>query len=143
MLATVEAVRQTGVRFSVDDYATSPPALGPVTAFPVTTLKIDRSFVHILGPSDELNSLVSAIVAMTERLGLQCIAQGVETPGQSRVLLQRGVTTAQGYFFSPPLFPDDVEAMMRGADPRAGMADAAGTRARTGDAIPLSQNDQG
>jgi len=143
MLATVEALRRTGVRFSVDDYGTSPSDHGPVTAFPVTTLKIDRSFVHILGPSDELNSLVSAIVAMTERLGLQCIAEGVETSGQSRVLLQRGVTTAQGYFFSPPLFPADVEAMMRGVDPRAGTVDAARTPAEPGGAIPLPQNDQG
>jgi predicted signal transduction protein with EAL and GGDEF domain len=49
---------------------------------------------------------------MADRLGLACVAEGVETSTQSRVLLQRGCTTAQGYFFSPPLLPEDVEVMM-------------------------------
>ena len=109
----------------------------------MTTLKIDQSFVQILGPSDELNALVSAIVAMTERLGLACVAEGVETSLQSRVLLQRGCTTAQGYFFSPPLFPADVERMMRGGDPRAdGVPEAVRTPATPATAIPLPPNAQ-
>ena len=57
---------------------------------------------------------------MAARLGLDCVAEGVETSMQSRVLLQRGCTTAQGYYFSPPLPAEDIEAMM--ADISAGEA---------------------
>ena len=49
---------------------------------------------------------------MAERLGLDCVAEGVETSHQSRILLQRGCTTAQGFFFSPALFPGDVSRML-------------------------------
>jgi sensor c-di-GMP phosphodiesterase-like protein len=49
---------------------------------------------------------------MAERLGLNCVAEGVETSSQSRLLMQRGCTTAQGYFFSRPLPPEEVEVMM-------------------------------
>ena len=83
-----------------------------IGSFPVSTLKIDQSFVQVLGPDGDNNALVSAIISMADRLGLDCVAEGVETSLQSRVLLQRGCTTAQGYFFSPPLPADDVERMM-------------------------------
>jgi sensor c-di-GMP phosphodiesterase-like protein len=55
---------------------------------------------------------VSAIISMAARLGMDCVAEGVETSVQNRVLLQRGCTTAQGYFFSPPLPASDIEVMM-------------------------------
>ena len=82
----------------------------------------------MLGPDGDENSLVSAIISMADRLGLDCVAEGVETSTQSRVLLQRGCTTAQGYFFSPPLPPEDIEALMD--DHRPGTTDpvAAGRR---------------
>jgi EAL domain-containing protein (putative c-di-GMP-specific phosphodiesterase class I) len=68
--------------------------------------------VQVLGPDSENNSLVSAIISMAARLGLDCVAEGVESSAQSRVLLQRGCRTAQGYYFSPPLPATDVELMM-------------------------------
>ena len=68
----------------------------------------------MLGPDGDNNALVSAIISMADRLGLDCVAEGVETSLQSRVLLQRGCTTAQGYFFSPPLPAADIEKMMAG-----------------------------
>jgi diguanylate cyclase (GGDEF)-like protein len=108
----IERLRRLGVRFSIDDFGTGRSSLSRIGSFPVSTIKIDQSFIQVLGPDTEKNSLVSAIVSMADRLGLACVAEGVETSLQSRVLLQRGCTTAQGYFFSPPLLPDDVETMM-------------------------------
>ena len=64
---------------------------------------------------------------VADRLGLDCIAEGVETSVQSRVLLQRGCTTAQGYFFSPPLAPQDVETMMADIAATDGPSEADGT----------------
>jgi diguanylate cyclase (GGDEF)-like protein len=112
---TVEELRARGVRFSIDDFGAGTSSVQQVAAFPVTTLKIDRTFVQMLGPLDELTNLTAAIVAMADELGLDCVAEGVESPHQSRVLLQRGCTTAQGFFFSPPLFPTDVQRMLQPA----------------------------
>ena len=100
---TIERLRRLGVRFTIDDFGTGNSSLNRIGSFPVSTLKIDQSFVQVLGPDADNNSLVSAIISMAARLGLDCVAEGVETSMQSRVLLQRGCTTAQGYYFSPPL----------------------------------------
>jgi diguanylate cyclase (GGDEF)-like protein len=108
----IERLRRLGVRFTIDDFGTGNSSLNRIGSFPVSTLKIDQSFVQVLGPDGDKNALVSAIISMADRLGLACVAEGVETSTQSRVLLQRGCTTAQGYFFSPPLPADEVAAMM-------------------------------
>ena len=109
---TIERLRRLGVRFTIDDFGTGNSSLNRIGAFPVSTLKIDQSFVQVLGPDADNNSLVSAIISMAARLGLDCVAEGVETSVQSRVLLQRGCTTAQGYYFSPPLPARDIKSMM-------------------------------
>ena len=110
--SNIERLRRLGVRFTIDDFGTGNSSLSRIGSFPVSTLKIDQSFVQVLGPDGESNSLVAAIISMADRLGLDCVAEGVETSLQSRVLLQRGCTTAQGYFFSPPLPAEDIERMM-------------------------------
>jgi diguanylate cyclase (GGDEF)-like protein len=110
--ANIERLRRLGVRFTIDDFGTGNSSLSRIGSFPVSTLKIDQSFVQVLGPDGDNNSLVSAIISMADRLGLDCMAEGVETSLQSRVLLQRGCTTAQGYYFSPPLPAEDIEQMM-------------------------------
>ncbi|HUY66925.1 MAG TPA: EAL domain-containing protein [Acidimicrobiales bacterium] len=110
--ANIERLRRLGVRFTIDDFGTGNSSLSRIGSFPVSTLKIDESFVQVLGPDGDSDSLVAAIISMADRLGLECVAEGVETSLQSRVLLQRGCTTAQGYFFSPPLPADDIERMM-------------------------------
>ncbi len=113
----IEQLRRLGVRFTIDDFGQGNSSLDRIGSFPVSTIKIDQSFVQVLGPSDEESSLVSAIIGMAGRLGLSCVAEGVETLLQSRVLLQRGCTTAQGYYFSPPLPPEGVEEMLASLTP--------------------------
>jgi len=109
----VERLRRLGVRFSIDDFGSGNSTLGRIGTFPVSTLKIDQAFVQVLGPEDASATLVSAIVAMARDLGVDCVAEGVETHQQHRVLLQRGCTAAQGFFFSPPLPADEVRALLQ------------------------------
>ncbi len=123
----IDRLRRLGVRFTIDDFGTGNSSLNRIGSFPVSTLKIDQSFVQVLGPDGENNTLVSAIISMADRLGLSCVAEGVETSLQSRILLQRGCTTAQGYFFSPPLAPQDVETMMANIAATDGPSAADGT----------------
>ncbi len=113
----IDRLRRLGVRFTIDDFGSGNSSLDRIGSFPVSTLKIDQSFVQVLGPEDGESSLVSAIIAMAGKLGLSCVAEGVETLLQSRVLLQRGCTTAQGYYFSPPLPPEGIEAMLNSLTP--------------------------
>ena len=122
--ANVELLRGAGVRLArtdpVDDAA--PP--GVADALPVVTLAIDRSFVQVLGPEQESATLVSGILGLADRLGLARSIDGGESSRRSRVLLQRGNGTAQGFFFSPPLLPGDVERVLgREPDPPVGPAD--------------------
>ena len=109
----IDRLRRLGVRFTIDNFGSGNSSLDRIGTFPVTTLKIDQSFVQVLGPKDEENNLVTAIIAMAGKLGLSCVAEGVETLLQSRVLLERGCTTAQGRYFSPPLPAEGIEAMLR------------------------------
>ena len=108
----IERLRKLGVRFTIDNFGSGNSSLDRIGTFPVSTLKIDQSFVQVLGPADEESNLVGAIISMAGKLGLSCVAEGVETLQQSRVLLQRGCTTAQGYYFSPPLAPEGIEVML-------------------------------
>jgi diguanylate cyclase (GGDEF)-like protein len=108
----IERLRRLGVRFSIDDFGAGNSSLDRIGSFPVSTLKINESFVQVLGPEGQDDSLVSAIISMADRLGLECVAEGVETSVQGRVLLQRGCTTAQGYYFSPPLAAEDIGRLM-------------------------------
>ncbi len=112
MRTNIDRLQKAGIRFSVDDFGTGASGMDRFGTFPISTLKIDRSFVQVLGPDDQSQTIIHAITGMAKDLGMSCVAEGVETSTQSRVLLQRGCTTAQGFFFSPPLMPADVERML-------------------------------
>ncbi|MHB8264277.1 MAG: putative bifunctional diguanylate cyclase/phosphodiesterase, partial [Acidimicrobiales bacterium] len=133
MQANVEKLQKVGVRFSVDDFGTGSSSMDRIGTFPVSTLKIDRSFVQVLGPNDQSQAIIQAITGMARDLGMSCVAEGVETSTQSRILLQRGCTTAQGFFFSPPLMAADVEHMLQSSSRNITDASAANS---VGNAVP-------
>ncbi len=111
----VEQLRSHGVRFAVDGFGAGGATLSRIGRFPLSTLKIDRSVVHdVTAEADpgQPGRLVAAITALARNLGVDCIAAGVETTFQSRMLLAGGCSTAQGFFYSPPLPPADVEQLL-------------------------------
>ncbi len=101
-------LRSLGVRLSVDDFGTGFSSLSTLKRFPVSGVKIDRSFVSGLGQHKSDSSLVAAIVAMASALGLGAIAEGVETHDQASRLLELGCTEAQGYLFATAVPFDEV-----------------------------------
>jgi EAL domain-containing protein (putative c-di-GMP-specific phosphodiesterase class I) len=103
----------------VDDVGTASVAFSRIGSIPVSTLKLDRTFVQLLGEDEEAAALVGAIVTLTNRQGIRCVAEGVETQQQARTLLGQGCRFGQGYLFSPPLLPSDVEHMLVGPQPPA------------------------
>jgi diguanylate cyclase len=96
-------LRELGVRLLVDDFGTGFSALGYLRRFPVTGVKIDRSFVSGLGSGDggEDEEIVRAVVAMSRALGLSIVAEGVETRTQRDALAGVGVTQGQGWLWGP------------------------------------------
>jgi diguanylate cyclase (GGDEF)-like protein len=99
---TLTEVHDLGVRISVDDFGTGYSSLGYLHRFPVDELKIDRTFVSDLPERPGQRTLVAAMVAMAGALGLEVVAEGVETVPQADHLRSLGCATAQGYLFARP-----------------------------------------
>ena len=98
----LEAVRELGVRLSVDDFGAGYAGLGYLRDLPVDELKIDRSYVANLGRSDQGASLVRTVVDLAHVLGLETVAEGVEHEDQAASLARMGCTRAQGFLFGRP-----------------------------------------
>jgi EAL domain-containing protein (putative c-di-GMP-specific phosphodiesterase class I) len=104
-----------GVALSCDDFGTGYSSLAYLKRFPFDYVKIDRAFVDGLDRSESSQkSLIRAIVAMADALGLGTIAEGIETPSEAEALFQLGCTSAQGFLFARPIPPGDVlETILR------------------------------
>jgi diguanylate cyclase (GGDEF)-like protein len=109
---SIEQLRALGVRLSIDDFGTGYSSLAYLHRFPVDELKIDRSFISDLTNTANPAPLVSAMVAMGKALGLEIVAEGVETPEQAAQLRALGCDTAQGYLFARPQFPEAIPALL-------------------------------
>lgn len=101
-IAMLEQLRNLGVHFEVDDFGTGFSSLSYLKKFPVDALKIDQGFVDGLGQDPEDTAIVTAVVSLSHALGLQVIAEGVETPIQMAELKTLGCEYAQGYLFARP-----------------------------------------
>jgi diguanylate cyclase len=99
-----ELVSRLGIRCSLDDFGTGFSNLGELSVLPISTLKIDRSFIQNL--SQDNSAVVSAIIALAQSLSLTTVAEGVETPEQLKMLQRLGCASFQGYLHSRAV-PDD------------------------------------
>lgn len=124
----VDQLVSAGVSFAVEDVGAASAAPSRLGTIPVSTLKLDSSFVQQLGEDDETRTLVSAIVSITARHGITCVAEGVETEQQARALIAQGCWFGQGFLFSPPLLASDVEQMLVGNRKAPTREDTPGTR---------------
>jgi diguanylate cyclase (GGDEF)-like protein len=115
-------LRELGVRLLVDDFGTGFSALGYLRRFPVTGVKIDRSFVSGLGTSVEDEEIVRAVVAMSYALGLSIVAEGVETRLQRDALGAVGVTQGQGWLWGAAVPAAEFASTWHAGGPAARVA---------------------
>jgi len=126
-VTTLVALRELGVQVAIDDFGTGYSSLAYLKRLPVDALKIDKAFIDGLGTGEGDTAIVEAIITLAHTLGLQVIAEGVETAAQAEWLRALGCDLAQGYHFARPLPPAELGTLLgRGAP--LGVTPALGTR---------------
>lgn len=103
VIATMQALKQTGVSLAIDDFGTGYSSLSYLKRFPIDTLKIDQTFVQAMGSSTEDATIVNLIISLAKSLNLKVVAEGVETPEQHAQLALLDCDLLQGYLFSKPI----------------------------------------
>jgi len=122
VIARFQALDDMGVRIAIDDFGIGYSSLSYLKRIAVHQLKIDQSFVRDIHSDPDDAAIVSAIIAIAHSLGLEVVAEGVETAEQLAFLRSLGCDAAQGYYFSKPLPADEFEQLLATWNPRARVA---------------------
>ena len=102
-IATMQRLRDLGVRLAIDDFGTGYSSMAYLRNFPVNTLKIDQTFVRDLTDASSNTSIVQAVIGLGRGLGMQVVAEGVETAVQEKLLKDAGCHLGQGYYLGYPV----------------------------------------
>ncbi|MBS0418600.1 MAG: EAL domain-containing protein [Proteobacteria bacterium] len=111
-LGSLQALRNLGSRILIDDFGTGYSSLSYLKHLPIDTLKIDRAFVRDMAVDSNDAAIVRAIVGVAKSLGLQLVAEGIETAEQLECLRKLDCECGQGFYFSPPVSAESCRAML-------------------------------
>jgi diguanylate cyclase (GGDEF)-like protein/PAS domain S-box-containing protein len=111
----LQDMHDRGLRLAIDDFGTGYSSLARLKHMPVDVLKIDRSFICDVDTDRDSASMVSAMIALAQNLGMSALAEGIETDGERQFLVDRGCPLGQGYFFSRPVPAGEILALHRRA----------------------------
>jgi EAL domain-containing protein (putative c-di-GMP-specific phosphodiesterase class I) len=139
-LESLHRVRDVGVRVAIDDFGTGYSSLSYLSRLPADVLKIDRAFVADIDDDDVERGVPAVVLRLGDTLGLETIAEGVETPGQMDALRRLGCRLAQGYLLAEPLGPHAFEAWMA-APTQANRAESRSTGSRPARAVRLGRTE--
>ena len=138
----LEELDALGVEISIDDFGTGYSSLAYLTTLKIREVKIDRKFVQNLGVGPQSSAVITAIIALARSLNLKVVAEGVENQRQQDLLFAEGCTLMQGFLFSKPLPPNDIQSWMeRVVLPRKApwMPSAAKARAGADDVVDVGR----
>jgi len=105
---SLDYLKSLGIKITIDDFGTGYSSLNYLNLFPVDKLKIDKSFIAQINQQNPEPVIISAIISMAHQLGIQVVAEGVETEMQLNYLRHHGCDEIQGYHFSKPLFVEEI-----------------------------------
>jgi diguanylate cyclase (GGDEF)-like protein/PAS domain S-box-containing protein len=105
-------LKANGVSLSIDDFGTGYSSLSALKSFPISTLKIDKSFVRELGTNTDDEAIAMAVISLGHKLNLRVLAEGVETEQQRQFLRANDCDEMQGYLYSKPVPPDDIARLL-------------------------------
>ncbi|MGM7636754.1 sensor domain-containing protein [Bacillus sp. Hm123] len=111
----LQQLQNLGISISIDDFGTGYSSLSYLKELPINTLKIDASFIRDIHENEESRAIVKAMLTLVHALGLNVIAEGVETADQLQILIEDGCIEGQGYLFSKPLCSEDFKAYLERA----------------------------
>jgi diguanylate cyclase (GGDEF)-like protein/PAS domain S-box-containing protein len=111
-LGVIQELRAMGVKLSIDDFGTGYSSMAYLSTLPIDSLKIDRSFVMEIDTQPQNIEIVRAVLTLGRSLGKKVIAEGIETARQLAVLEEMGMPIGQGYLFSRPLRPDQLDGLL-------------------------------
>lgn len=106
--AVLDDLKRMGVRISIDDFGTGYSSLSYLKRLPADTLKIDKSFVAGLGKDVGDTAIVQMVINLAHSLGMEAVAEGVESQKQAEQLKQMGCGLGQGFYFAEPLPPEEA-----------------------------------
>ncbi|MCW1430012.1 putative bifunctional diguanylate cyclase/phosphodiesterase [Novosphingobium sp. JCM 18896] len=107
----INELAEAGVRFALDDFGTGYSSLGYLNKYPFSKIKVDRSFISGINQGKKSDAIIRAVSGMGQTLGMEIVAEGLETIEQVRAVSEAGCTLGQGYYFSRPV-PDYLAAML-------------------------------
>ncbi|AIZ35000.1 GGDEF domain-containing protein [Pseudomonas parafulva] len=113
IIATFEQLHALGVKLAIDDFGTGYSSLSYLKRFPVDYVKIDQAFIRGLHEGNQDAAIIRAIIGMAKSLGLEVVAEGVETPEQLSFLREQGCDEVQGYLISRPLEAEAFEKLLQ------------------------------
>jgi EAL domain-containing protein (putative c-di-GMP-specific phosphodiesterase class I) len=111
--ARFQQLRQLGVRIAVDDFGTGYSSLSYLANYPINRVKIAQELVFAVDTDPRNAAVVRAAIRLAHELGIEIIAEGVETEGQERFLLSAGCEYGQGYYYSKPIDAERTTELLR------------------------------
>ncbi len=113
LVEMIKRIRNNGIKVSLDDFGTGYSSLSYLKSIPIDTLKIDKSFVESLGELKTSDIITGSVIEMMQKLGLEIIAEGVETEVQYEFLKKMNCNDIQGFYLSKPMSADAIRAVIR------------------------------
>jgi EAL domain-containing protein (putative c-di-GMP-specific phosphodiesterase class I) len=110
--AILVRLEELGVQLQIDDFGTGYSSMSYLHHFPIHTIKIDRSFISRIGMNGDNSEIVNTIVALARDLGMEAIAEGVETEEQLRQLKALNCHYGQGFFIARPMDAESIEKLL-------------------------------
>jgi diguanylate cyclase (GGDEF)-like protein/PAS domain S-box-containing protein len=135
----LQALRDIGVKLVLDDFGTGYSSLSYLKHLPLDTIKIDRSFVGELTGDDANVAIVHAVISLAHGLGIDVVAEGIETAEQLARLRELGCDRGQGYYYAKPLPASGVAHLLRAGRPLGRRTGSRATRSRTAKALPAGR----